>query len=189
MSKNLIEQIQEKLQFPALQKVDANTEEVKYELHAPNENRFCQAAIPTVLVGLATFTRHNKEVESLSKNLMTNQFMDLIFGEAKAEVINKVADYSKYSYNEAETVMNVIAKNAIEFMNDALKEDRSEQQIINFFEEQKNNFLTYLPNELKIGQSLNNDIIDDDTHKMEGPISSIMHALSNTFSTTEITKK
>jgi hypothetical protein len=40
----------------------------------------------------------------------------------------------------------------------------------------------YLPAALQIGQLLANDDLDDRTHKMEGPISNLMHSFEKRFS-------
>ncbi len=49
MSINLIETIQNNLHYPALQKIDPNTQEVKVDNNTPDEHRFSQASIPVYI--------------------------------------------------------------------------------------------------------------------------------------------
>jgi hypothetical protein len=51
-----------------------------------------------------------------------------------------------------------------------------------FFSNQRNNILLYLPAELKMGELLHNDTLDDNTNKMEGPVSSLMQSIGSAFS-------
>lgn len=188
MAINLLEQVQQKLNYQPLHKieiieVDPNTEAT---VLVTDTKQFEQAAIPTVLVGLATFTRHNKNIEKLIAAVNKDTLMQQIFGTATNEVVTKVATYA--SVNEADTKlkMNDIADTAITIMQQTLPTAKTDNDIINFFEEQKPDILKYLPTEMHIGLTIENNVIDDATHKMDGPISGLMHALENTFSTTEI---
>ena len=181
---NLLELVQKSLDYPPLQKIDANTQEVVLDPTKPDTNRFAQAAIPTVLIGLATFSKNVESLNDIFGNQLSKPLITTIFGETKNEIIKKVANYAYYNEAVAETKMNEIAEKATLIMMESLPAEKTNQQINDFFEEQKIEVLKYLPNELQIGQTLNNNAIDDQTHKMEGPISSLMHVLENTFSTT-----
>jgi hypothetical protein len=185
MSINLLELVQQKLGYPALQKIDANTQEVILDPTTPDEHRFSQAAIPTVLTGLATFTKLDENIEVITNKTDAQSLLSYIFTDKKYEVVNKVAEYAFYSDANAEIKMNEIANAAVEIMNEKLSPEKSRQDVRNFFEEQKIIVLKYLPATLKLGEILKNDTLDDQTHKMEGPISNLMHKLENAFSTTD----
>ena len=51
-----------------------------------------------------------------------------------------------------------------------------------FFSNQKNNILLYLPAALNMGDLLHDASLDDNTNKMEGPISSLMQSIGSAFS-------
>lgn len=52
-----------------------------------------------------------------------------------------------------------------------------------FFKSQINNILLYLPPTLHIGELLHDNTLDDNTNKMEGPISSLINRIGDAFST------
>jgi hypothetical protein len=59
--------------------------------------------------------------------------------------------------------------------------DNPELNVKKVMESQVHNVLTYLPASLHLGNILDDTTLDDRTHKMEGPISSIMQAISSGF--------
>jgi hypothetical protein len=63
-----------------------------------------------------------------------------------------------------------------------LPADTTTKEVKNFFSTQKNNILLYLLAELNMGELLNDTTLDDKTHKMEGPVSSLMHTIGSAFS-------
>ena len=50
---------------------------------------------------------------------------------------------------------------------------------------QRHEILRYLPGKLKIGDLLNDESLEDNTNKMEGPVSSLMHKIENAFSSAD----
>jgi hypothetical protein len=49
MSVNLLKNVQEALGYPALQKMDPNTQKMIHDEKTPDEDLFSQAAVPAVL--------------------------------------------------------------------------------------------------------------------------------------------
>ena len=79
---------------------------------------------------------------------------------------------------------NICSKcNMVKLTRQQLPADAGIKEVKLFFSNQRNNILLYLPATLNMGSLLNDDTLDDNTNKMEGPISSLMHSIGNAFST------
>jgi hypothetical protein len=78
--------------------------------------------------------------------------------------------------------MNVIATETIAAMKEQLDANADIKAVKTFFLNQRNNILPYLPTELNLGELLEDNTIDDNTNKMEGPISSLMNSIGSAFS-------
>jgi hypothetical protein len=63
-----------------------------------------------------------------------------------------------------------------------LAADAGIKEVKLFFSDQRNNILLYLPAELRMGELLHDNTLDDNTNKMEGPISSLMQSIGTAFS-------
>jgi hypothetical protein len=165
MSVNLIKTIQENLGFPPLQKIDPNTELPANDKDENFGNKFGEAAIPAVLN---------------IKN--SNNWMAEIFDDNRKEAIQKIAAYAKQSNEDPVAKMNAIANEAIKLAKENMPADAGIKDVKLFFSNQRNNILLYLPAELKMGELLHNDTLDDNTNKMEGPVSSLMQSIGSAFS-------
>ena len=78
--------------------------------------------------------------------------------------------------------MNAIANETVKVVKENLAADAGIIEVKNFFNDQRNNILLYLPAELKMGELLHDNTLDDNTNKMEGPISSLMQSIGSVFS-------
>ncbi len=77
--------------------------------------------------------------------------------------------------------MNAIAKEAVKITLENVADGATIKEVKLFFKNQKNNILLYLLSALKMGELLHDTTLDDDTNKMEGSISSLIHSLGNIF--------
>lgn len=180
MSLNLIEAVQQNLGYPVLQKIDSNTQQVIIN-QKPEEDKFSQAAIPAILTGLYSYVQTDEGAKDvLLKNNSAN-WLSRIFDENKKEVIETISSYANQSVADPLEKMNAIASEAVKIVNEQLHPDATIKDVKIFFSHQKNTILLYLPAALNIGALLNDDTLDDNTNKMEGPISNIMHSIGNAF--------
>ena len=182
MSINLLEEVQKKLQYPALQKIDPNTQEVVVDNKTPDEHRFSQAAIPAILTGLNQYSTNDAGAENILRGDMSTNWASEIFGDKLSEVVQKISDYSFHSQNDSLQRINNIANTAIGFVRDNVKPAGTMMEVKNFMSAQTKDTLTYLPAALQMSKTLNDTTLDDNTHKMEGPISSLMNKLGAAFS-------
>lgn len=188
MSINLLTIVQENLHYPPLQKIDPNTQLVKNDNTAEGYNNFSQAAIPAVLSGLYEYSVTDKGATEILSGIYSTNWVTKIFDKNKSEVIKKIASYTNISNEACLEELNNIAEEAIKIARENMPAGPTAKDVKIFFSNQLNNILPYLPATLRMGDILNDATLDDNTNKMEGPISSLMHKIGSAFSTPE-TKK
>ena len=189
MAINLAEAIQQNLGLPALQKIDPNTQEVKKPENVSALDYLGQAAIPVVLLGLYKFTGNKEGNAAILNGSLSDNLLERIFGDTKKEVVHRVAEYTGNSNEYTAENMELIAREAIRVINENISNQASDEAVRTFLIDQRNNILVYLPAELQIGKAFHDDIIDDRTNKMEGPLSSHMHWLEKFFPSTDRKKE
>jgi len=182
MSINLLHTIQEKLGYPPLHKVDANTQQVKVEADKPYEDRFSQAAIPSVLTALYKYSRADEAAGNILSGNLTADWTTAIFSDNRNEAVEKIGTYSGYGDGEVIAKLNAIAKEAISIIREKVTATGTILEVKSILADSRNDVLPYLPADLDMGLVLHDNTLDDRTHKMEGPISSLMHAIGGSFS-------
>ena len=108
--------------------------------------------------------------------------MNKLFDSTKIETVQTIVAYANPSNEDPMAKMNTIAIEAGKVAKENLTANTAIKDIKTFFSEQKNNILLYLPAELNIGEMLNDDSLDDGTNKMDGPVSSLIKNIGDTFS-------
>lgn len=182
MSINLLETVQQNLGYPPLQKIDPNTQEVTAEEKTAAEDKFSQAAIPAVLTALYKYVQSDEGAEDFLQSGHSSNWIGKIFDENKKEVIQVISAYAKQSSEEPDIKMNAIASEAVKLVKENLAEGAGIKEVKLFFSNQKNTILLYLPAALNMGELLHDNTLDDNTNKMEGPISSLMQSIGAAFS-------
>ena len=178
---NLVETIQKNLGFPALQKIDPNTQEVKKPEDISAQDYLPQAAIPVVLLGLYKFSRTEDGNAELLKGELQNKLLKTIFGKNTQQVIDRVAKYTGNTPEYAADKMEIIGWEGLHIIRNALSTQTTGAKIKTFLADQRHNILVHLPASLQIGEVLHDDTLDDRAHKMEGPVSSYMHWIETFF--------
>ena len=178
MSVNLVEQIQQNLVYPPLEKIDPNIQSTNQAAHGS----FSQAAIPAVLTGLYQYAQKDEGAQAILNIKNTDTWIDKIFGTDKDAVIQKIADYSRQTETGMEVKLNAIAGEAVKLAKENLPENAGIKEVKVFFNGQKDNILLYLVPALHMGTLLHDDTLDDNTNKMEGPVSSLIKNIGAAFS-------
>ncbi|MES2328888.1 MAG: hypothetical protein V4539_04745 [Bacteroidota bacterium] len=181
MSINITEEVQKRLQFPPLQKIDPNTqssnEEIKEMVYPVT-----QAAIMAALAGLYKMTRTTEGSVRLLLTGKTAAWLNEVYGDNLQTTLAQIAAYTHTPVAEVETLVRVAADASILVLHEQLAGNISAESVTNFMTAQRNNILLYVPAGLHLGEFLHDPAMDDNTHKMEGPVSSFMHKIESIFS-------
>lgn len=184
MSINLITEIQRNLSYPELEKIDPNTEEPKHKESDVASKTFSQAAIPAVLTGLYKYVQTDEAAVVILQGQDDRNWVEKFFGEDAGMVVQNIIAYSSNPVDEdyVTVKMNAIATEAIRLIRENIKSDADVKELKTFVTDQRNNILLYLPPELHLGDHLQDNTLDDNTNKMEGPVSSLMQNIGSIFS-------
>lgn len=186
---NLLETLQARLGYPALQKIDPNTQVVKENTNTPDEHRFSQAALTAVLTALYNYSHTDIGAEKIRTSSTATTWADLIFTDNQQSVVKRIGDYADYSKENVITKLNSIATVAVTIIQEQLPADATMHHVKKIMNTQRNNILPFLPADLQMGELLHDNTLDDRTNKMEGPVSSMMRAIGGGFSNGEAEKK
>jgi hypothetical protein len=178
MSVNILEKIQQNLGYPAIQKIDPNTQQV-----AAHEDTFIQAAIPAVLTGLYRYVQKDEGAQEVLQVANSTIWLNKFFETDKNAVVQTISDYGQRSYEETETEMNIIANEAVKLVKENLPENAGIKEVKLFLGSQRDSILLHLLPVLNMGRFLHDNTLDDNTNKMEGPISSLIKNIGSAFST------
>lgn len=180
MLTNILEMVQKNLGYPALQKIDPNTQLINETGTA--EEKFSQAALPAVLTGLYKYAQSDVGAKDILESDNSTNWMDKIFYDKKEDVIETVSTYASQSKDSSVIKMNIIAKESVKIAKENLPANTGIMEVKKIFINQRNHILLYLLPALKMGGYLEDDTLDDNTNKMEGPVSSLMQSIGSVFS-------
>lgn len=181
MSINLLETVQQNLGYPPLQKIDPNTQAVFVDDKTPNEDRFSQAAIPAVIVGIYRLVQSDEGAQFLLNTNSGAELVNKAFEPNIKEMVQSIAAYAKQSAEDPITKINAIGDEVLRVIKQNLPEGAGPAEVKNLLSSQIVHVLLYLPPALNMGVILDDTTLDDNTHKMEGPFSSMIQNLGNLF--------
>ncbi len=185
MSINLLTEVQKNLGYPALKKIDPNTQEVKQDPAKPNKDRMAQAVVPAVLAGIYKLAKNEKGIEQIADETGISNWVEIIFGDNKEEVLRNVSAYTYYDRQAVRLTMNEAAAETVKMIRKYAKAGKNFTEMKSFIAGQRDHILPFLPAALHIGNLLDDTTMDDRTNKMAGPISSLMHKIETSFSAAE----
>jgi hypothetical protein len=166
-----------------IEKINPNTQAVNASTRHHQYDLLAQASVPAVLVVLYKYTRASQGAETLATQLKLPP-LELMLGNMKNEVVQRVATYAGISADQADRVMDEVADESIRFVWNKLGSTRNAENIQAYFTSQKQSIFTRLPEDLQMGELLHDNTVDDRTNKMEGPISGLAQSLSKLFTAT-----
>lgn len=187
MSTNITELLQQALNSKPLQKVNPNTQEVdKAATDTTNASKLQQAVIAAVLTGLYKITRTHEGAERVLGGNISTTWGDLLFDDGKEALVSRITKYSVSSPAAVEGEIEMAGNEAAGIIktNAGGAKTATADNVITYMKDQRNNILQYLPAALQLGALLDDDTLDDHTHKMDGPVSGLMHAIERAFSGT-----
>ena len=184
---NIIELLQQALNSKPLQKVSPNTQEVKKSAtDTTNASKLQQAVISAVLTGLYKITRTHEGADLVLGGNISTTWGDLLFADSKDALIGRIVNYGVSSPANVSGEIEMAGMEAASIIktNAGGTKTATADNVITYLKEQRNNILHYLPAALQLGSLLDDDTLDDHTHKMDGPISGLMHTIEKAFSGT-----
>jgi hypothetical protein len=188
MANNLVETIQKNLGFPALHKIDPNSQEATAEMPQKPLEKLGQAAIPTTLTALYRYTRTDPGSQNILSGSDHSGWLGVLFEGKQQAAIEKVAAYAGVSLAEAETALKNAADESVMTVRRSAGPNADAKTVRAFMNTQRHHIIVYLPAAMQMGDLLNEETLDDRTNKMEGPVSSFMHKIEDVLSSSDKTK-
>jgi hypothetical protein len=182
MASNIIEAVCKHLNYAPLEKVDPNIQEIKENYQRSPLEKLAQAAVPAVLAAIYKLTRTKEGCSSIIDGDEKTDWLSLIYHDREKEAAQKVAQYAEVTSTQAESHMENIAEVSISVLKEAAGGSAAPERLRTYMNSQRHNILVHLPAALQLGDTLNDEAIDDRTNKMEGPVSNMMHRIENTLS-------
>ena len=186
MALNLLQTIQKNLGFADLKKVDPNTQEIKANT-AFDVDKLNQASLSAVMIALYKYTRSNEGADCVLSGEMNGDWLHTMLGDLGDEAVTKVANYAHTSNEKAYERMEIAARESVKVIRE--KKPHGINEVKTIVSAQKPEILMYLPAALQMGNLLNDDTLDDRTHKMEGPVSGFMNKFGEIFNQSEKSKQ
>ena len=181
MSSNIINRVQENLQYPPLKKIDPNTEQVVHQTNSPDKHSFGKAAIPAILAAFSEFVQSDEGASDYLYTTHCGNWIQKIFGDRQDEVVHAVSNFADVINEDPYFQMQAIADEIVTTTREQLPGNATPKDVKNFFHNEKVDFLSYLLPELKVGVLLGDDSMDDQTHKMDGGLSGFVQSIGAAF--------
>ena len=186
MTRNIITSLQEKFNYPPLKKIDANTEQEVDRANFGNDHSFGQAAIPAILASFGQYVLSDEGASSFLNDDHSGNWIGTIFGDRQDEVVQAISKFTPQDDEDHYFEMESIADEVLIVTKEHLPANATIKDVKDHFQNEKVNFLSYLLPELKVGVLLNNDSLDDRTHKMDGPVSGLVQSIGAAFDNAEV---
>lgn len=183
MSENIVKKILEKFQIESFIKINPNTqqEERSTANTGANAKQFEQAAITAVLAGLYKYGSTDEGAKHLFHISNSHDLLNNFFAYHRDEVVSGLAVYGNILPLQVESLLETIAIEAVEAVKETVGIDTKPESIRSYIAGQRHHILVYLPPDLQFGKLIGDDMLDDRTNKMEGPVSGFMHFIENLF--------
>ena len=183
MADNIVTKVMEKLNIESFIKINPNTEKEERPSASTgaNSKQFEQAVITAVLAGLYKYGSTDEGAKNLF-NTDSDTLLHEFFADHKNDVTNGLAAYGNINAQQVDSLMKTITPETVNAVKEAVGADAKPEAIRSYIAGQRHNILLYLPPDLQFGTLIGDDILDDRTNKMEGPVSSFMHFIENLFS-------
>ncbi len=177
---NLSQDLQEFLKYPVLQKIDATTG------HPENEKLYdivSQSVLIIFLTRLYEATRTKEDAEVIKQQQNAKGLLDKMF-KNKAAALTDIAEFTKKSEKYINTKLEEVAGGYLQVIQQskytvAFKKEKSMEGLLS---NERHKILPCLPPGLKTHKLFKDETIDDNSNKMEGPVSSLMNKIEDVFS-------
>ena len=184
MKSTVFDTLQKNFGAESIQKIDPNTQEINLETPA-DINLVAQAVIPAVLTGLYKYTRTEAHSDNILRGNISTDWVKILFGSNRHELSKRIAEYASIPVPIAAKALQHTSFEAVKLIRQRVKDEEGGAGVKKIMTDQRNQILQHLPAALQLGEMLDDSSLDDRTNKMEGPVSSVMHAIEKTFAGTD----
>lgn len=183
MAINLIIAVQQHLKLPEIHKVIPESHNQDQIQEAQNIS-ISQVALVCVTAALYKITRTTEGCVKLLLSGKNDKWLSLgeAYGERLSFVYEKVGEYGIADHKAIECLFQDIANACLLVIHETLAHNISTESVKALIGDQRHSILMYKPVELDFRLMLNDSVLDDQTNKMEGPVSNLMHKIENLFS-------
>ncbi|WP_290797713.1 hypothetical protein [Flavihumibacter sp. UBA7668] len=161
--------------------IDSVTQETKNASDGM-AGRLAQGAMAAGLVILYKYSRSSDGAEYLLNTKPAELEMSRLLNNKQDELITQLSKFAGSTSLQAGTMILAVTREAMEFTQQEIKNNKTANALQSYFGNQRQSILGHLPPELGLGDIMKDDTLDDRTNKMEGPISSLAHAIEDVFS-------
>ncbi len=176
MAIDLLKVTTEKLGYQPLKPVSSVNREVN-----ENANNVAQAIIPSVLAGFLNLSGSDEGLSAIV-NYDGDDWPTILFNDRKTSAMENISKYSGLNNGQILPEINKTSRTVVEIiMNEVKGSSDINTSIKNFLKDQRTVILDHLPVSLEMGTLLEDEQMDDHTNKMQGPISTLLHKISESF--------
>jgi hypothetical protein len=181
MAIDLVAAVQKRLGLPELQRITFKEEGLPGKEKPPG---ISQVALVCVTAALYKLTRTNEGCVKLLLSGKNDNWLELeeAYGKTLPFVIEEINEYGVADSVATAKLLHDIANGCLLVMHEELFNHINTEMVHDFMSDQRHNILIYKPANLPLGKILRDNVMDDDTNKMEGPVSNWMHKIENLFS-------
>ena len=175
---NLPQQLQEYMKYPVLQLINVNTglpeDEIAFDA-------LSQSVLITFLAGLYKGTRSKEGAKMINDETNVQHLLNTLFKDD--EELNTIGAYTNRPISDIKLKITELATCYMAFLHQLPGEEAGQEDFLqSLMTGQRHEILRFVPKGLAIGKLLDDGSLEDNTNKMEGPISSLMHKIENVFS-------
>lgn len=186
MTGTFMDQVQQALGIPPLQKIDPNTQDIDHKAAGTGAaTPLQQAVVSAVLTAMYKLSRSSSGAEAIIRENSSTNWVSLLFGPQADVLVARIAAYAVASPRSVEDEINFAGEKIAGLARSGSAGPTKGDGISAYFKGQRNEILHHLPAALQLGSLLDDDTIDDRTNKMDGPVSGLMHSIEKIFSGTK----
>ncbi len=182
MSINILHSLLNSLGVHELEKIDPNTQASPHNANEVKSNVIMQAIAPTAVAGIYDAARSETGLDFLASKDTSDNYLQLLFGSNTNAITQQIAAYANIDTATTITQFNTCAAEAIHILRANATETDKRTSIKNIASAQRPFFAPYLPAQIQAGKLLGDDSLDDNTNKMQGPVSTLLHKVENFLS-------
>lgn len=184
MAIDLLKTTTERLGYQPLKEVSSVNREVN-----ENANNVAQAIIPSVLVGFLNLSYTDEGLSAIA-NYDGDDWPTILFNDRKKDALENISKYSGFNNGQLIPEINKTSRTVVDIIKEEVKGGSDiNTSIKNFLNSQRTVILDHLPVSLEMGTLLKDETMDDHTTKMQGPFSTFMHKMTESFDKTDTEEK